>query len=166
MGFAVLDESAHQPHQQQPLIPLQQLRKASGPGEERYVDKENMQRAEIIIQWQRLRATGSDSGWLKVIRTAHREGLDLNFPTAEGESILYKGAEHRHVQSVAQLLKVGVDVNLQITAMGQDYGNTALHVLVSGLRTGEESCDRGCITQLDRKVKSGREAVRACLARA
>ena len=55
-----------------------------------------------------------------------------------GESIFYKAVEKRHAKTVARLLELYVNVNLQVTAMGDDYGNTALHTLASGLHAGED----------------------------
>ena len=38
-----------------------------------------------------------------------------------------------------QLAELGANVNLQVTAMGKDYGNTVLHELVSDLHASDES---------------------------
>eukprot|EP00618_Florenciella_parvula_P016977 CAMPEP_0119473200 /NCGR_PEP_ID=MMETSP1344-20130328/4942_1 /TAXON_ID=236787 /ORGANISM="Florenciella parvula, Strain CCMP2471" /LENGTH=2127 /DNA_ID=CAMNT_0007506261 /DNA_START=134 /DNA_END=6517 /DNA_ORIENTATION=- len=103
------------------------------------VDVQNKRRSDILLVWQKLWATGSDAGWLEVITSAHQGRLDLDFPTPEGETILYKAAGYRHIKSVAQLLELGANTNLQVTAMGNDYGNTALHALVTDLRAGEQS---------------------------
>ena len=53
--------------------------------------------------------------------------------------MLLRAAELRLSESVEQLIAYDVKVNLQVTAMGEDYGNTALHTLVSGFRAGDES---------------------------
>jgi hypothetical protein len=38
------------------------------------VDVQNKRRSDILLVWQKLWATGSDTGWLEVIETAHRAG--------------------------------------------------------------------------------------------
>ena len=53
--------------------------------------------------------------------------------------MLLRAAELRLSESVEQLIAYDVKVNLQVTAMGEDYGNTALHTLVSGFCAGDES---------------------------
>ena len=53
--------------------------------------------------------------------------------------MLLMAAQLRYVTTVEQLLRYDVNANLQITAMGEDYGNTALHSLVSGVRAGTQS---------------------------
>ena len=103
------------------------------------VEVQNRRRTKIIIVWQQLRATSRDTGWLKVITKAHHRRLDLNFPTPQGETILHKAVEYRYVKSVERLLEYNVNVNLQVTAMGDDYGNTALHNAVTGLHAGKQS---------------------------
>jgi hypothetical protein len=56
----------------------------------REIDLENERRSDILIVWQKLQATSGDVGWLKVIEGAHEDGLDLNFPTAGGETVREK----------------------------------------------------------------------------
>ena len=53
----------------------------------REIDLENERRSDILIVWQKLQATSGDVGWLKVIKDAHQDGLDLDFPTAGGETV-------------------------------------------------------------------------------
>ena len=51
------------------------------------IDLENERRSDILIVWQKLQATSGDVGWLKVIEDAHQDELDLDFPTAGGETV-------------------------------------------------------------------------------
>jgi hypothetical protein len=51
------------------------------------VDLENERRSDILIVWQKLQATSGDAGWLKVIEDAYQDQLDLDFPTAAGETV-------------------------------------------------------------------------------
>ena len=51
------------------------------------IDLENERRSSILIVWQKLQATSGDVRWLKVIEGAHQDGLDLDFPTAGGETV-------------------------------------------------------------------------------
>ena len=95
------------------------------------------QRTMILAYWRELRGKRGDNAWLDVINRAEAAEVDLNFPTPDGETILYKAAEHRYVRSVRRLLELEVDPNLKVTVMGNDYGNTALHMLASGLRAGK-----------------------------
>ena len=106
------------------------------------VESDVRQRAEVLRFWRVLRAVRGDGAWLRVINEADAAEVDLNYPTPDGETILYKAAEHRYVGSVERLLELDVDVNRQVTAMGSDYGNTALHVLASGLHAGQSDSPR------------------------
>ena len=54
---------------------------------DREIDLENERRSDILIVWQKLQATSGDIGWLRVVKDAHQNGLDLNFPTAGGETV-------------------------------------------------------------------------------
>ena len=117
-----------------------------GPRGMRDLDAQNKKRSDVLLAWQRLWATSTDAGWLEVIRSMHQTGrlrhqrqLNFDFPTPEGETMLYMAAFYRHVRSVKRLLELGVNTNLQVTAMGNDYGNTALHALVSDHRAVEQS---------------------------
>ena len=103
------------------------------------VFEENKRRTQILLTWQQLKAMSGDARWVKVIDRANALGLDLDFPTAEGETILYKAAENRYSKSVERLLELNANANLQVTSMGNDYGNSVLHVLVGDIRAGEQT---------------------------
>ena len=70
------------------------------------IEAQSKRRSDILLVWHKLWATGTDTGWLEVIRSAHQAGqmehhrsLDLDFPTPEGETILYKAVGYRHAKS-------------------------------------------------------------------
>lgn len=52
---------------------------------------------------------------------------------------MYQAAESRYVGAVRRLLELDANVNLGVSAMSRDNGNTPLHMLVSGIRAGQES---------------------------
>ena len=89
--------------------------------------------------WQQLLATYSDAAWTSIIEGAKARGLDLDFTSADGESILYMTARRGYERTAKLLLEYKVDTGVQVSAMGNDFGNTALHVLVSNVQTERDA---------------------------
>ena len=89
--------------------------------------------------WQQLLATYSDAAWVSIIERAKARGLDLDFTSGDGESILYMAARRGYERAAKLLLEYKVDTGVQVSAMGNDFGNTALHVLVSNVQTESDA---------------------------
>ena len=81
------------------------------------VFKTSADRDAIMRVWQHLRATHSDGGWVVIITKAATNGLNLNFPTDDGESMLYMAVQRQYKDAVRSLLALGVETGVQVTAM-------------------------------------------------
>ena len=81
------------------------------------IDERSERREQILLVWQKLRSTNGDSGWLKIINGAREKKLDLDFPSAEGETILMQAVGRRYAKSVKRLLELEVDTNVQVSSM-------------------------------------------------
>ena len=84
--------------------------------------------------WRQLLATYSDEGG-PVSSRMPRHKTRSDFTSADGESILYMAARRGYERAAKLLLEYKVDTGVQVSAMGNDFGDTALHVLVSNVQT-------------------------------
>ena len=81
------------------------------------VDEQSRKRGQILATWQHLVATRGDEAWVKIINGAREKELDLDFPSAEGETILMQAVGRRYAKSVKRLLELEVDTNVQVSSM-------------------------------------------------
>ena len=96
----------------------------------------NQKRREILKVWRQLRATRSDAGWVSIIERAKALGLDLDFPSADGESIMCVATQRGYERAVKLLLQYKVDTGMQVSAMvswcdGLCLGSTTLTIALS-----------------------------------
>ena len=68
-----------------------------------------------LHMWRNLRVARGDRAWCKIVNDAQIIGVDLNFPTPEGETVLYMAALQHYSLCVQKLLAAGVKANVQVS---------------------------------------------------
>lgn len=94
---------------------------------------------------------GKDRDILVAVKKQFDKGADLNFPNAQGKTLLMRTAEHAHISTLRYLLENNANPNMQCADVDiDDCGNTALHeaLKLSGRRVSSDEAYQATIEAL------------------